>query len=108
MTGIPFIDIFIAISAAAGGVVVIWKFLGVLKKLSNVMDDWNGEPEREGVPGRPGVMKRLASIEDRQTTIEAELHPNHGSSLRDAVDTVVVTVQRLEERFDAHLNSGDS
>lgn len=48
------------------------------RRLADFLDDWNGEPERAGVPARPGVMTRLASI-------EGELRPNGGGSMRDAV-----------------------
>lgn len=66
------------------------------------LEDWRGEPERDGVPGREGVMKRLHTIEtdgaearaklDEQgaklDSIDHELHPNSGSSLRDEVDRI--------------------
>lgn len=55
--------------------------LGTLHKLRDFLDDWGGEPERPGVPGRLGVMSRL----DR---IEAQLRPNGGSTLRDAVTRI--------------------
>lgn len=105
MTGIFIVDICIAATAIAGGLTVFWKLFKLMKRLGDFFDDWHGEPERDGVPERPGVMRRLATIEEKQVTIEAELHPNHGSSLRDAVDKAVFTVQRLEERFDAHLKN---
>lgn len=61
--------------------------------------DWHGEQARPGVPARPGVMVRLASIESAQTAlaermgnVEKELHPNSGHSFRDAVDRAVAGV----------------
>lgn len=56
------------------------------ERLSTFLDDWFGEPERPGFPPRPGVPERLRRV-------EREVVPNHGSSLRDAVDKVA---QRLE------------
>ncbi|WP_345486046.1 hypothetical protein, partial [Planotetraspora phitsanulokensis] len=41
--------------------------------IADFRDDWVGVEERPGVPGRPGVMVRLASIEE-------QLHANHGTS----------------------------
>ncbi|QXE36221.1 hypothetical protein KQY30_20205 [Streptomyces sp. GMY02] len=75
-------------------------------RVDQIADDWAGTPARPGVPERPGVMERLGGIEDRTTSIddritsidarltsvEHELHPNSGTSLRDAVDRVDVAL----------------
>ena len=67
-----------------------------LRKLSRQNDefreDWYGESARPGRSAVPGVPERLARI-------EAELQPNHGSSLRDAINRVEV---RLEDHIHAH------
>src|SRR5690606_12371332 len=65
-------------------------------RATRLMDDLLGEPARPGVEARPGVLERLATIEERLSTvaalerriaaIERELHPNGGTSFRDAVD----------------------
>ncbi len=34
-----------------------------MKKLMDLLDDWNGEEGRPGIPERDGVMTRLAKIE---------------------------------------------
>jgi hypothetical protein len=86
----------IAMVTLAGGVTVAVKLIKFLKKMGDAVDDLQGEPARPGVPERPGVMVRLA-------TIEEQLYPNHGSTLRDAVDRVAVSVKGLEERFDEHI-----
>ena len=36
-----------------------------MKRLNNLLDDWNGVPARPGVPRRPGVMERLEKIETK-------------------------------------------
>lgn len=59
------------------------------------MDDWYGEPERPGVPARPGVMERVSGIETRLNGVVHELHPNDGGSLRDAVDQANTRLRRL-------------
>ncbi|MBB5853986.1 hypothetical protein ACFQ05_11815 [Amycolatopsis umgeniensis] len=73
-----------------------------LRKLVHFADDWFGEPERDGVPARPGVMERISAIEtdgaatrddvrglvERVDRVEHELRPNSGASLRDAIDRV--------------------
>jgi hypothetical protein len=42
-------------------VVVVRKITPILKKLSNTLDDIQGERARPGVPARPGVMERLGN-----------------------------------------------
>lgn len=53
-----------------------------LRRLSQFLEDWFGEQARPGVRHRPGVMERLATVEERTE----QLQRNGGSSLRDAVD----------------------
>lgn len=36
-----------------------------MKRLNNLLDDWNGTPARPGVPRRAGVMERLEKIESK-------------------------------------------
>lgn len=87
-------------SGASGFYVLVVKPGKALRKIGEAVeefrDDWFGEPERPGVPGRPGVMVRLATIED-------QLHPNHGTSLRDAVDRLERSQMRVEDTLAAHL-----
>ncbi|SET43644.1 hypothetical protein [Nonomuraea wenchangensis] len=88
----------VTIATAVAVVIQIMKFL---KKVSNFIDDWQGEPERPGVPGRDGVMTRLEKI-------EAELKTNHGSSLRDAINRIEANLDDLSSRFDEHVKQSDS
>lgn len=53
----------------------------ILRRVGHLADDLLGEPARPGVQRRPGLVERVANI-------ETELRPNHGGSLRDAVDRV--------------------
>lgn len=39
-----------------------WVTQKVLRPLAIVAEDWRGEPDRPGVPGRPGVMVQLADL----------------------------------------------
>jgi hypothetical protein len=99
-TGIASVDHLVtwsvAVAAVVGLVAMVWRAArGIARRLDHLLDDWAGEPARPGVPARPGLVERIARIEDRQlqqgarlAAIEHELHPNSGSSLRDAVDRV--------------------
>lgn len=75
----------------------------IIKKITQFLDDWNGEPARDGVPERPGAMKRFQSIEEFTTKygpiidrLDHEMHPNSGSSMADAVN-------RTEKNLSDHL-----
>ena len=35
----------------------------LMRRLDNLLEDWNGSPARPGVPRRAGVMERLEKIE---------------------------------------------
>jgi hypothetical protein len=78
------VTMYVGAAGAAGlGLRWVWRGSRALHRLA------------EGLLGdgdRPSAMVRLAAI-------EAELRPNHGSSLRDAVDRVE---QRLDEHLDEH------
>ena len=43
--------------------VTIW-IRKVTKPLTIFLSDWNGEPERDGVDERPGMMRRMKNVED--------------------------------------------
>lgn len=108
------VGICIGVSAIVGAGFAVWKlgkatFLG-LRRVMRFIDDMTGEPARPGADERPGVLARLGKIEDNLTdvrdvkaavqeirltladiiprlaAVEAELKPNGGNSLRDAVD----------------------
>lgn len=79
-----------------------------IKKIVHFFDDFLGEEERPGVPSRPGfsermskmetcvtkVDQRLNTIEYKVESIDKELQPNSGLSLRDAITRIE---KRLEE-----------
>ncbi|WP_433426381.1 hypothetical protein ACQP1V_42790 (plasmid) [Microtetraspora malaysiensis] len=86
---------------AAGGIYILVvkpgkKIREFTERAGDFLEDWAGVDGRPGVPGRPGVMVRLA-------TIEEQLHPNHGGSLRDVVDRVERGQRRVEDTLAAHL-----
>jgi hypothetical protein len=75
-----------AIAGACTAATVIWvrvikpagKMLGWMTEFR---EDWTGVADRPGVPGRPGMMVRMAAI-------EGEFRSNGGGSMRDRVNMI--------------------
>lgn len=77
------------------------------RKVVHVIDDIAGEPARPGIRAVPGLMERVAAVEESQLTtqvkvdaieakvdtIEGEFRTNHGTTLRDTVDAIRETVE---------------
>ncbi len=75
------------------------------KRQDEFESDWYGEPARAGVDARPGMMERVRNI-------EKELHPNGGSTMRDAINETRATTGELRTgfgelraAFDGHLRN---
>lgn len=81
-----------------------WKYLRPpTKGLNHFLEDWNGDADRPGVPGRPGVMVRFQNLEEWTAKygpmidrMDHEMHPNSGSSMADAVN-------RTERNLTEHI-----
>lgn len=102
-TGIPALDTVLvwggAVSVLATVGTVAWRVTRggarLARRANDFMDDWTGEEARPGVPARPGVMARVSAIESRLASVEHELYPNSGGSLRDAVDLANQRLARI-------------
>ncbi|MFD4314971.1 hypothetical protein [Streptomyces sp. NPDC058548] len=102
-TGIPALDTALVWGGAAsilvGLLAGLWRGVRALARFflraGRLLDDFLGEPERPGVPARPGVMERIQNIDTRVTRVEHELYPNSGASLRDAIDLANRRLARL-------------
>ncbi len=75
---------------------VIRPFARVARQAAMFFSDWFGEPARDGVSVRHGVMERLASIERK--TERAEFHLGNGNPkpLREIVEENVDRLDRIE------------
>lgn len=93
----------------AGSIVAVSSAIGVLaaavrrawaawRVLETLAEDWSGEPDRPGVPGRRGVMARLAAVEaDGQATRDAaERTAADVSLIAAAVAQIATVVDRLD------------
>lgn len=75
---------------------VKWSY-SLFRAIDSLLEDWNGEPARPGVPGRLGVMERLDSIEKKVNSAAFNSQPNHGTS---AYDEHTRLLNQILERFD--------
>lgn len=87
-----------AVGVVGGAVALIvkgtrWVF-STLRKVNEFLEDWRGEDARPGHLRRPGVPERLGNMEARIASVESQVKPNGGSSLRDTVD-------RIESKLEA-------
>ena len=60
-------------TAAAAWTIIVKPLRATLTSIRLLSEDWNGEPSRPGVPGRPGVMVRLEQNDQRLERIEEHL-----------------------------------
>jgi len=98
-------------SLGAGSIALVGGISWVVRKLhrfndrfDEFMKDWNGADARPGVPHRPGVMERLSQqdealrcINDRLVSVELEVNPNSGKSMRDIVHRVDGNLKHIRE-----------
>ena len=71
--------------------------LWAARRFGHLVDDLAGAPVRPGAPARPSLIERVAVMERRT----AELRPNGGSSVKDAIDRIDQRTERLGQRLDA-------
>lgn len=89
-----------SILGLAGILGVWWKIVRpaarLVRTVVGFLDDWNGTPEERDAAGglvrqaQPGISARLAGLEH-------ELHPNHGSSIKDSTTRTETAVARLDD-----------
>lgn len=54
-----------------------------------------------------GVFHHFSKIERRLDRIELEYKPNHGSSMRDAINRIESKIAKLEGRFEQHVEESE-
>lgn len=109
ITGAGLLVVAGGIIAVGGAAAVVWRALRPVAQLvgrtNEFLDDWFGTPDRPGVPGRQGVMPRLAHVEaskaDRKElkeliqTIAEKADRDEVIALRAVLDQ---HIQAMEER----------
>ena len=58
------VDLILPLASTVGALTgfAVW-LRKLMRRLDNLLEDWNGSEARPGVPRRPGVMERLEKIE---------------------------------------------
>lgn len=116
------IDSIIMIATVLGAITAIILFAGKLvkfiKKVIHFLDDFLGEEERPGQEARPGLSERLTNMEDCMglvkeqmgsikedvEAIKIEMHPNSGTTIRDALNRIEKRVNDVEEKIIDHVS----
>jgi hypothetical protein len=73
----------------------------ILRRTSELIDDWNGRKPAHGHPGYPGLMERLGSVEDVTNKILSEVTLDSGKSVKDVVNQTQGAVTDLQARVDS-------
>ena len=97
------------ITALSSLVVAVIALLGLLtrwawriaSRTTRFLDDFFGEPSRDGFPGRLGVMARLQALERTLAEVRAETKPNGGTSMRDVVHRTARDVTEVKGQVTA-------
>jgi hypothetical protein len=90
---------FTALAVAVAGCLLwaarhTWRVIG---RVIHFLDDYSGQPSRDGLPARPGLMARLATLEESVQRLATEMEPNHGTSLRDVVHRTAGDVADIKQ-----------
>jgi hypothetical protein len=91
----------IMLAAAVTAITCIWiairKTMILVKRFIHFLDDYFGEEARPGFDGRPGMQERLKFMEEEIACISFEMRPNHGTSIKDAVERIEKRLDKLEK-----------
>lgn len=79
-----------------GGLGAMYKYG---RRIMQMVEDFNGEHERPGVTARPGVMRRLQTLDDQVAAVHKEVNYNSGTTVKDAVARIENDVKIIHERL---------
>jgi len=91
--------IMLAATVTAIGVIAVGirKATLLVKRFIHFLDDYFGEEERPGFPGRPGMQERMRIIEQELKCVSYEMRPNSGTSIKDAIARIEKRLEQLEK-----------
>jgi len=91
--------IMLAATVTAIGVIAVCirKATLLVKRFIHFLDDYFGEEERPGFPGRPGMQERMRIIEQELKCVSYEMRPNSGTSIKDAIARIEKRLEQLEK-----------
>ena len=69
----------------------------MLRRVGHFLDDYQGQPSRDGRPATPGFMGRLGSVEEMVAKVLQETTTNGGQSLRDVVQKTAADVADIKD-----------
>ena len=69
----------------------------IVRRVTHFLDDYAGQPARDGMPAKPGLMARLASVEESLAHVVTETTPNGGGSMRDMVMRTAADVAVIKQ-----------
>ncbi len=87
-----------------GGAAVVQRLFRVWRRVSQFIDRVVGIPEQFGLPAQPGILERLDNHERLMQEMHHELHPNGGSSMRDAIDRTEHKLDDHQRKLDEHID----
>jgi hypothetical protein len=87
----------LAVAACGGAAYCLRWAWRATRRVSHFLDDYSGQPARDGLPERPGFMARLASVEKSLEHVVQETSPNHDKSLRDIVIRTAADVTDIKD-----------
>lgn len=94
-------DLLIAGAVVASGLMGFWRGSAPARKLlatfGEFVDDWRGQPARDGVPERPGMMRRMATNEAAMGEVKAALVQHIESHNRESA-LATATANVIEEQ----------
>lgn len=89
---------------------LIRKVNPVMKKLNDMLDDWNGERARPGVPERKGVMESISDLKTQvEPIVDDKAEGNHQQVLDrlHEINLLVTTnhgdLKRMRDLLDQHI-----
>jgi len=114
LTVVELVALVATIVTIVGMLIGLFRFVvPLVRKLSDLTDDWQGEAARPGVPERPGVMERLARqdelLEDLTTRLGGgESIPNQLHALDLKVNANTGRVKAVDRLLRKHIRESEA